>query len=572
MGDSDPKMEVPTRVFEEVEISDEQRRAAQQEEKARRQKVTAEILRLKQEGELSDSAAIADAMDHDMIAKRSEELLNYWTEDEDAPVELTEDDLEEVGEISAVTTDQEDRITTVPSMPAVPERRGDGPPQPAVEGGQLVKTEELSKEEIERLKTVEQSAEKLLIKLEQGGLDSFDKQSLQLLNKVLSDENKGGALMVVRKKLTGIGQFAAEKGGDSAAGWYLGVPAGGEMGRKWANNKMAEWIQKQIALDSGSMLGKSLEFAKDLPGLGSIVEKMASKAGEGVAAATGKAAEMAGGVGKAAGGVIGFMSAGALFGGITGFIKEWRAARGFGRVKKLMEKARLFAEQEEGKEEYKEKKKAEAAGEKSEDGWVKRKAKDVGEALKTAYKEETKAQELREMRSEVEQGRDPRLELLAMQKALLESPDELSIDLDNDEWVKFVGAARDAKVSLIRERMKIPDGGMLSEQTIAEMEGNAELVETFLENQDALAQADLQAAVALLAKFEADVQEDIDVAGTELEDYSTKMSKLRRYGGSIVGGAWRGTHIPAAIKTIRILAKAGFFVVSGGTSALSKVV
>ena len=445
---------------------------------------------------------------------------------------------------------------TQPDIPVVEGGGDTEPDMPAVEEGGLEENEDLSQEEIERLKKVEESAERLLTKLETGGLDSFDKQSLELLNKVLSDENKGGALAKVRQKLTAGLQYAGEKVGDTAAGWYVGVPVGAEIGRAWAENKAAAWIQEMITAEGGGKFADLINFFSESGPVQAIVEK---------------AAKAAGGVGGMGGSVLGFAGAGSLYGGAMGFVKEWRAARGFGRVKKFMEKARLYEQQQQEKEEYKEEKRAEVAGEETDfDGWFKRKGKAVSEAFKRAYREEAKAEELAEVRAEVEQGRDPRLELLAMQKALLESPDELSLDLNNDEWVKFVGAARDAKISLIREKMRVPEGGMLSPETVAEMEGNAEVIEKFLSDQEKLAKADADAAAALLAKFETDIQKDIDMASTELEDYSTVSSKVRRYGGSVLGGAWRGTHIPAAIKTVRVLVKAGVFIFSGGTSAVAK--
>ena len=353
--------------------------------------------------------------------------------------------------------------------------------------------------EIARLKESDaQYAEVILDKLTTGKLDRFDGEAVELLSKVLHDENRVGMLETLKEGSTDLALWAGAVLGPKIAGVGGGGVAA-EFGSGAISEKITAWASAQLVEKLGSIWAQADSLQDFLAAVSAVSETLS----------------------KIPLGIAGYLGASMATGAGLEMMREYRRSGDFATLQEYMDKSRGLIRDEEGQS----------------------------------------------------ADRDPRLDLIALQRMIAEDPNQLGYDaVDNAEWMNFVGAVREAKISLVRDKLQLPEV-VRDPAILKSLELDVARIEKFLIGQERLTEVDMDAVTQILERFECVIEPQVAESQQRLEKYSGIIAKIRRYGGAALNGALNGTGLPTLWKmakfTTRAATKTAATVSSGGLNLLT---
>ncbi len=344
-------------------------------------------------------------------------------------------------------------------------------------------------------------AQTLLAKLESGSLDNFDGNIVRFLQEVLSDKNRTSLLTKLNKIMPSFLLALGPK----AAG-VLGAIKGAEFGKQYAHEKTAEYVtgrgseylsalllnEKNWLLDEAGWFANfekaiNQKLHSAILGINEVVREKATSVITEVAEKTGG---FAGELAEIPSGIAGYLAGSALTGSVLGVFREIRRSSGFAKIAEIIGKSdrMISADEKTGTE-------------------------------------------------------DPRLELLVLQRKIIEDPKRLDHKLKNEEWLRLAVAVRAAKSDLLREKTIVPS--IIASQEIKDaLEKQRAIVEAIITGQGGLSEIDRETAAEILSQFDNQLAEDVDPLEKRFKNHNGIYRKLGRYSRAFVVSGFNATGIP----------------------------
>lgn len=383
----------------------------------------------------------------------------------------------------------------------------------------------------------------LIEKLDRGILDSFDGETIALLEKVLKDNNSRNLLHGIRPYL----EAAVGALGPKLAGIWGGYEGGGiamKWGEKYVNEAVRhqgrELIQAAALKEAGlfdanqGIAGTVMQWLKNAEtasdssffqslaeGTHKALEAVISKLNElyiYVAHLINQAVQdggtlIVGGMAKTGGFAAGVMSypAGAI-GGYLGV--SFLAGAGISTYREVKR----------------------SSGFEQIDEYVQSSEKMIENGVKN------------------EDGSDPRQELIVLHKKILADAKQMGHDLKNEEWLTLAAAVRKARVSILREKIGagfkdriVPPA---ARQELEKWAGLSEKIISVVDIENDIAEADLEAAAEILQQFNAQLAADLNPVEKSVYNYNSNLEKAKRYAQAFVSGGLNGTGLPVFLKVM----------------------
>jgi hypothetical protein len=373
-------------------------------------------------------------------------------------------------------------------------------------------------------KFTDPDTQRLLAQLEAGeDSTAFDKQSVDLLRQVITDKNKASLIL----HFTKLGLFMADKFGHILGGVASAYGAA-EVGRAYVTHQVRTELLSRFLIDKAKLLldANPAKISEDeiLAGVRQALADFFSSTKDVVNAGTGKivdavntsvvrptvetTASFLGEVASYPAGAMGWFGGSALTGGLiqTGLAYKRRAS--FSRLEEFIKKSETVI----------------ASG------------------------------------SLGDQAVDPRVVLIELEKQIALNPNQQGYKLNNEEWIQFCSAVRRAKVSLLKEKTKIPEITVSSPELTALLERQRKLVECIVEANRGISQADQTEIAKILEKLATANLSEQQKAGVMLDQQNRTLAKLGYYSKAFVSGAWSSTGIPLAWKLGKGIGKATRYV------------
>jgi Trp operon repressor len=148
-----------------------------------------------------------------------------------------------------------------------------------------------------------------------------------------------------------------------------------------------------------------------------------------------------------------------------------------------------------------------------------------------------------------EDGSDPRHELMVLEQRIMEDPNHLGHKLSNEEWLHFAAAVRNARVSLLKEKISHQDNILHTPEEQQELSRRAEIISQFVDDQNSIADADEELATKILDGFNRAVVRESRSAEEKVYNYNSVKEKAKRYGRAFARGGLNGTGIVPFMRT-----------------------
>lgn len=163
-----------------------------------------------------------------------------------------------------------------------------------------------------------------------------------------------------------------------------------------------------------------------------------------------------------------------------------------------------------------------------------------------------------------EDGRDPRLELIAYFENISEDPKHIGHKLSQEEWLMLAGAVRMARASILRDMTHAPR--IVAEAQAEEaMSRQERIVEDIIQNQQDLAEADMKLATEILAQFGEHLGKDLDPIKQKFKYNDTFLPKIGAYSKAFIRGGFDATGIPMAWRMVVFGLSSAHNIATGGT-------
>lgn len=372
-----------------------------------------------------------------------------------------------------------------------------------------------------------------LEKISVDGLPLFDAETVKLMNKAASSEDVMSIVeYVLTTKVGKIVKNVGVAGTSAAVGGYLVGEAGAIAAVNATAAKLTELAAPHLQ-DIASFIQSKLasveslrQTAGQMPIIGEWATRMVNQATEMmsrsqadiagmVASKIQTIADVAGSLAWWPSAVAGGAAAMFVAGGIKGLIEENASRADVSRLDSMIEAAEEFSK--------------------------KPRALEDGEA-------------------------DPRLIILETVKKIASSPDNLGFKFEkignqtiSPGWLRFIHAAHEANVSLIRERTKM--SGATSDRNKIEQRERAELVGSLIEGQKKLTSAELQTATYMLDSIHEETAVSRDLARLKVNDMFDEglVAKVERTVGTFVSSGAEMTQLP---KLFQAAKESGYGVVA----------
>ena len=396
-----------------------------------------------------------------------------------------------------------------------------------------VKVEEkkpLSPEELDKLKNKEtlnnENVRILIEQLETGSLQTFDQNSVELLQKVLQDNNKKGILSSIKEAgLWSVSALGAKVAG-VFAGWELAGAA-----KEYISGKMKTYLSGIWAVDPKSFLtevAKPDAGATGLFGAGkealkayiaqpmqelynqtvsgtanALNEKIIRPLIDSIASLTGYSVIVPAGA-------LGYLGGSMLIGGAVEMYREKKKNKSFERIDDLI----------------------------------------------------TKIKETKDKRDIDKDGFDPRLELIALHDEIVQTEGK-NFKMSNEEWLMFVGAVRSVKIELLREKTLRPLI-VVGDDLDQELKRQQEIIEAIIGGQQEIINLDLKTAAAILASFETEIGKEVEPVAKYLKNSNNFFRKLGQYSKAFVRGGINATGLPTLGRLWKKISKLAATYSTGG--------
>jgi hypothetical protein len=396
-----------------------------------------------------------------------------------------------------------------------------------------VKVEEkkpLSPEELEKLKSKEslnnENIRILIEQLETGSLQTFDQNSVELLQKVLADNNKKGILSSIKEAgLWSVSALGAKVAG-VFAGWELAGAA-----KEYVSGKMKNYLSGIWNVDPSGMLtevaktdtGASGIFGAGKEALKAYIAQPMQELYNSTISGTANALNdkilhpMIEAVSKLTGftvvlpaGALGYLGGSMLVGGTIEMYKERKKNKSFERIDELI----------------------------------------------------TKIKETKDKRDIDKDGFDPRLELIALHDEIVQMEGK-NFKMSNEEWLIFVGAVRSVKVELLREKTLRPLI-VVGDELDQELKRQQEIIEAIISGQQEIVNLDLETAAAILASFETKISNEVEPVAKYLKNSNNFFRKIGQYSKAFVRGGINATGLPTLGRLWKKISKIASTYSTGG--------